>query len=221
MALFFLTCHHLLLHWMALFFLTCHHLLLQWMALFSPHLSPSFITVDGTIFPHLSPSFITVDGTIFPHLSPSFIVVDGTIFPHPSPSFLAIDSTIFRYLSPCFIAVDGGWSDFGPWELCAHMGDSRLGDSCYCRQRTCTNPPPQFSGKQCKGITTEVANCTSKCRRVLFLCLAHNAATSLNSRKHKHCMCASVKIYVRFHCECWQATCKRNIELVAILNTLW
>lgn len=75
-----------------------------------------------------------------------------------SPSFLDVflffllPSLIFKgvYRFPSFVIsflVDGGWSDWGNWTRCSVT----CRNGTQIRTRTCTNPPPQFNGKECQG----------------------------------------------------------------------
>ncbi|CAC5415827.1 Coadhesin,Hemicentin-1,Thrombospondin-2,Mucin-like protein [Mytilus coruscus] len=61
---------------------------------------------------------------------------------------------------PC--PIDGGWSSFGiwtSWSLCSSTCGS--GEKTRSRNRTCSNPIPQYGGKQCSGYAAE--NTTSDC----------------------------------------------------------
>ncbi len=47
--------------------------------------------------------------------------------------------------------IDGGWSAFGPW------GECKNGEQTHAR--TCTNPKPEFGGKECVGVAVESQAC--------------------------------------------------------------
>ncbi|KAK3105957.1 hypothetical protein FSP39_009544 [Pinctada imbricata] len=56
--------------------------------------------------------------------------------------------------------MDGNWSEWSPWKQCQQAGsDITMGD-CYCRIRTCDNPPKLYGGNDCTGPSIEVVNCT-------------------------------------------------------------
>lgn len=56
--------------------------------------------------------------------------------------------------------VDGGWGSWSRWNDCEQTGLQTLGDRCLCRSRQCDSPSPANGGKDCKGNTHEVTNCT-------------------------------------------------------------
>jgi len=51
--------------------------------------------------------------------------------------------------------VNGGWSAYGKWSACSKT----CGDGVQSRARTCTNPAPSGSGKQCEGPTEQKQKC--------------------------------------------------------------
>ncbi|KAL5255035.1 hypothetical protein ACHWQZ_G014467 [Mnemiopsis leidyi] len=53
--------------------------------------------------------------------------------------------------------VDGGWSDYGNWSDCSAV----CGGGTQSRTRTCTNPAPAYSGKNCVGEATETQDCNT------------------------------------------------------------
>lgn len=54
---------------------------------------------------------------------------------------------------PC--PIDGGWSDWGNWTRCSVT----CRNGTQIRTRTCTNPPPQFNGKECQGKLEDGRSC--------------------------------------------------------------
>lgn len=53
--------------------------------------------------------------------------------------------------------VDGNWSTWGGWQECSVT----CGGGDKTRNRTCTDPIPQYSGEDCHGNDTEVAICNA------------------------------------------------------------
>ncbi|XP_078382401.1 uncharacterized protein LOC144665100 [Oculina patagonica] len=51
--------------------------------------------------------------------------------------------------------VDGGYSDWSPWSNCSVT----CGNGTQQRIRSCTNPPPAYSGKQCGGLSQQTRKC--------------------------------------------------------------
>ena len=51
--------------------------------------------------------------------------------------------------------VDGNWSDWNDWSDCPVT----CGGGVQERSRTCTNPPAQFGGKPCPGVSEETRAC--------------------------------------------------------------
>ena len=47
-----------------------------------------------------------------------------------------------------YIAVDGGYTEWSEWGECSVS----CGGGKRSRSRTCTNPSPQFNGKNCDGL---------------------------------------------------------------------
>lgn len=58
-------------------------------------------------------------------------------------------------------SVDGGYSSWGQWSSCSVT----CGGGTRSRSRTCTNPPPQFGGKDCSGLgsSSESEACERQC----------------------------------------------------------
>lgn len=54
-----------------------------------------------------------------------------------------------------FFLVNGSWSAWSLWSDCT----TTCGGGSNTRNRTCTNPSPQYGGEQCKGSTTDVRLC--------------------------------------------------------------
>ena len=54
--------------------------------------------------------------------------------------------------------VDGGMSQWSDFTDCSE----KCGVGSQERQRTCTNPPPSFGGKQCGGEFLQVQECKIK-----------------------------------------------------------
>ncbi|XP_076099012.1 SCO-spondin-like isoform X4 [Mytilus galloprovincialis] len=57
---------------------------------------------------------------------------------------------------PC--PIDGNWSEWSEWEECSVT----CGGGIKNRNRTCSNPEPQFGGKYCTGNDTNIYNCADK-----------------------------------------------------------
>ena len=51
--------------------------------------------------------------------------------------------------------VDGDWDDWDDWTPCTVT----CGGGSQSRGRTCTNPPPQHGGSDCKGVNAEDQHC--------------------------------------------------------------
>lgn len=49
--------------------------------------------------------------------------------------------------------VDGGWSDWGACDTCDCSQSDCIGSSY--RHHTCTNPPPQYRGRNCTGDSAQ------------------------------------------------------------------
>ncbi|XP_078359400.1 coadhesin-like [Oculina patagonica] len=57
---------------------------------------------------------------------------------------------------PC--PIDGGWSPWGNWTSCSVTCEKGR----QTRSRTCTNPAPQFGGKDCQGQLESARSCMDK-----------------------------------------------------------
>ncbi|XP_062579319.1 coadhesin-like [Saccostrea cucullata] len=57
---------------------------------------------------------------------------------------------------PC--PIDGGFSNWGSWGVCTVT----CGGGTQDRQRSCTNPAPQYGGAQCSGATTSTQDCNTQ-----------------------------------------------------------
>ncbi|KAK7883176.1 hypothetical protein WMY93_029350 [Mugilogobius chulae] len=53
------------------------------------------------------------------------------------------------------VLVDGGWSEWGPWQLCSRT----CGGGVEFSYRECTNPLPQNGGKYCEGQRVRYQSC--------------------------------------------------------------
>ena len=68
----------------------------------------------------------------------------------------------------CLIIVDGGFSPFAEYSECS----ATCGGGVQSRMRTCTNPVPQFLGKDCEGTLVETKMCNVQpCPGNIFLSL--------------------------------------------------
>uniref|UniRef100_A0A3Q3MXD5 Sema domain-containing protein n=1 Tax=Mastacembelus armatus TaxID=205130 RepID=A0A3Q3MXD5_9TELE len=56
--------------------------------------------------------------------------------------------------------TDGGFGPWAPWQPCNNDDGVDGVSSCLCRSRSCDSPVPRCGGKNCKGPTIEVANCS-------------------------------------------------------------
>ena len=73
----------------------------------------------------------------------------------------------FWQFSTAFLAVDGGYTDWTPWGDCSVS----CGKGTQTRTRTCTNPPPEGKGSDCKrlGPKSETQDCNKKsCGKLNF-----------------------------------------------------
>ena len=55
--------------------------------------------------------------------------------------------------------VDGGWTEWSDWGACSNS----CGPGDYIRDRTCSNPLPQYNGTGCTGDVSEMASCVGPC----------------------------------------------------------
>ena len=56
------------------------------------------------------------------------------------------------------ISVNGGWTNFGSWSECTKT----CGTGTQSRNRTCTNPAPQYGGADCTGDAEESRDCNTQ-----------------------------------------------------------
>ncbi|KAG5268744.1 hypothetical protein AALO_G00215970 [Alosa alosa] len=57
------------------------------------------------------------------------------------------------------VTVDGGFGPWTGWKPCSHSDGGSVG-ACVCRTRACDHPSPQCGGRDCEGLSVEVANCS-------------------------------------------------------------
>lgn len=60
-----------------------------------------------------------------------------------------------RIICTTCISVDGIWSSWTSWNEC----DFTCGGGLRYRNRTCTEPIPQYGGEYCSGNDTDVSTC--------------------------------------------------------------
>ena len=53
------------------------------------------------------------------------------------------------------LPVDGAWSMWHPWSECSVT----CGGGTRTKERTCSDPAPEFEGKQCMGDSTKTDSC--------------------------------------------------------------
>ena len=54
--------------------------------------------------------------------------------------------------------MDGGWTDWEDWTPCSQT----CGTGSQERERSCTQPPPAFGGKDCVGVSRETKSCQAR-----------------------------------------------------------
>lgn len=57
-----------------------------------------------------------------------------------------------------FVSVDGGWTAWSSWGTCTVS----CGGGSQQKDRTCTNPTPQYGGAQCQGVTFLTQTCNTQ-----------------------------------------------------------
>ncbi|KAL4235558.1 Hemicentin-1 [Mactra antiquata] len=62
-----------------------------------------------------------------------------------------------QYCYLCYI-TDGRWSSWSSWSTCSVTCDS----GNRTRTRQCNNPTPSYLGEDCKGLSTEISNCSTE-----------------------------------------------------------
>ena len=67
---------------------------------------------------------------------------------------------------PPYLAVDGGWGDWGLLSVDSPINCLQERKRKRTRATTCTNPPPQEDGFDCRGESTE----SQICSRDKFIC---------------------------------------------------
>jgi len=60
--------------------------------------------------------------------------------------------------------IDGGWSQWSDWKRCElESQPTRVNNKpehCFCKERSCNTPSPEFGGSECFGSNRLVTNCT-------------------------------------------------------------
>ena len=72
-----------------------------------------------------------------------------------APMAIWLNTWLF-YFKP--FSVNGRWSLWATWSACSKT----CGTGTKTRKRSCTNPPPQNGGKDCKGIDKQTKSCLLK-----------------------------------------------------------
>lgn len=58
----------------------------------------------------------------------------------------------------CFVLVDGAFTTYTNYSTCSKT----CGGGVQVRLRSCTNPEPQFGGKNCTGTYKETKSCNAQ-----------------------------------------------------------
>ena len=66
-----------------------------------------------------------------------------------------IDLSVFSNVYFIYVLVDGDWTLWGTWGSCSVS----CGGGYQSRNRTCTNPEPQYGGANCTGHSVEDLAC--------------------------------------------------------------
>ena len=84
-------------------------------------------------------------------------------------------------------SVDGGWGPWSEFSLCS----APCGPGTKERKRSCDNPAPKEGGRQCKGVSKQVADCSYRpcpgielnfnCASQIWLLLVRTSLLSLTS----------------------------------------
>lgn len=53
------------------------------------------------------------------------------------------------------VTVHGNWTTWSSWSACS----ASCGQGYMSRTRSCVNPPPQYGGRPCSGLTIEITDC--------------------------------------------------------------
>ncbi|KAJ8320276.1 LOW QUALITY PROTEIN: hypothetical protein KUTeg_001863 [Tegillarca granosa] len=78
-------------------------------------------------------------------------------------SSLNVFFTIVNTILPTFFFfVDGGWGSWGPYSPCSAVCGSQSNGFRYA-QRYCTNPAPQYNGRDCTGDKYKYIPCSPTC----------------------------------------------------------
>ena len=59
---------------------------------------------------------------------------------------------------PEYVVVDGGWSEWSEWGAC----NETCGTGSRSRSRACSNPAPQYGGKECAGDKIQFEICYNR-----------------------------------------------------------
>ena len=78
---------------------------------------------------------------------------------NPFPSnggITCVELPAYEYLVSCDPPVNGGWSE---WEIEDECNQQTDGTYKKQKNRTCTNPEPEYGGENCVGASTELISC--------------------------------------------------------------
>ena len=64
---------------------------------------------------------------------------------------------LFLAMHPCFV-VNGGWTTWSIWGMCSEP----CGKGIQIRNRYCSNPRPQYGGKECNGSKLDDQICNDQ-----------------------------------------------------------
>lgn len=76
-----------------------------------------------------------------------------------NPTSPSRDSKMFIFFpcAPHFHLVDGNWARWQSWSVCTKS----CGGGTQDRTRACSNPPPAYGGRDCRGKNKEVRSCNN------------------------------------------------------------
>ncbi len=95
---------------------------------------------------HYTPSCTHYTCTLT-HYTPSHIT--------HAPSHITHACTLTHYTPSHILTVDGGLTAFSDWTACSVS----CANGTQSRERTCTQPEPQFGGLDCEGVLKELRAC--------------------------------------------------------------